>query len=625
MISFLFPAFLAGAAAVAIPIVLHLLKREPEPRVKFPAVRLLKHAPVELTQRRRLRELILLTLRVAALTLLALAFARPFFPSGAAVGAAGTTIVALDTSYSLSAPGRMARARQLAREAIDRAPTGDLVGVVAFSDVADVVARPSADRALASAAIDRVQVGFGATRYRAGLATAARLVAGRRSTIVVVTDLQESGWDAGDRAVVPESARVDVADVGAPPPDLAVTALRVGADRIVATIRNTDTKPRETHARLTIDSRPAGDIAVTIGPQSAADAIFPQGSGASAQVTVDDRDGLQADNVRYAVIETASRPAVAVVTSTGDVGRDAFYLQQAVLASADGRAAYAVNGVSGSQLSGWDDARFNDHAAFIVVSTRGLERKAREAIAAYVRRGGGVLVAAGPDVDGEVVADLLGAGAALKIASADVKPEPRTLAPADVRHPLFRPFGVNAGTLGLVKFRHAARVGGADCQALARFTTGEAALVECGAGEGRALVVASDLNNQWNDFPLRQTFVPFVHETIRYLTSGRVHADEYIVGDAPAGVPQTPGIATLGDGSAPRRRIAVNVDPREIDPARISAAEFVAAVTKLKELAATDARIDAVQQEDRQRLWQYALVAMFAFVAVEGLVASRTA
>src|SRR5581483_7291168 len=84
MLSFLAQLFLAGAAAAAIPIVLHLLKREPEARVKFSAVKLLKAAPVENTERRRLRELLLLAMRIAALVLLALAFARPFFASGSA-------------------------------------------------------------------------------------------------------------------------------------------------------------------------------------------------------------------------------------------------------------------------------------------------------------------------------------------------------------------------------------------------------------------------------------------------------------------------------------------------------------------------------------------------------------
>src|SRR4249920_2044749 len=169
MLSFLAPMFLAGAAAAAVPIVLHLLKREPEDRVKFAPVRLIKQAPVEHTDRRRLRELLLLALRITALVLLALAFARPFLATGAAVGSTGVTIVALDTSFSLAAPGRFERARQLAKDAIAAAPAGDAVGVVTFSDTADIVVKPSSDRVLATGAIDEATVGFGGTRYRAAL------------------------------------------------------------------------------------------------------------------------------------------------------------------------------------------------------------------------------------------------------------------------------------------------------------------------------------------------------------------------------------------------------------------------------------------------------------------------
>src|SRR5881296_994637 len=100
MLLFLSPLFLLGAAAAAVPVVLHFLNREPEARVKFSAVKMLKRAPVEHARRRRLRQLLLLALRVAALVLLAFAFARPFFASGAAIASSGVTIVAVDTSYS---------------------------------------------------------------------------------------------------------------------------------------------------------------------------------------------------------------------------------------------------------------------------------------------------------------------------------------------------------------------------------------------------------------------------------------------------------------------------------------------------------------------------------------------
>jgi hypothetical protein len=630
MLSFLSPLFLAGAALAAVPIVLHLLKREPEARVKFAAVRLLKQAPVEYTERRHLRELLLLALRITALLLLALAFARPFFATGAALGSAGLTVVALDTSYSVSAPGRFDRAKALAKEAIAHVPAGDLVAVVTFADDAVMVAKPSADRVLAAAAIDEAAPGYGATRYRAALSAASQNLNGRRGTIVVVTDLQENGWDAGDRASVPEGTTIAVADVGAMPPNLAVTAVRPLADRIVATVHNGSAQARDARVHLVIDNRPAVDATVPLGPNQSADATFAGAPrGAAATVTVDDPSGIQADNIRYAVLGGTGRPSVLVLSGSGDLSRDAFYVQHALAAGTPSDAAFQVTGVGGAQLSAWSEAKLTSHAAVLLLSTRGLERRGRELLASYTRNGGGMLIAAGADVDGGIITDVLGAGSTLRVVTLNgTRPEARTLAPTDVRHPVFQPFAGNAATLGLVTFQNASRISGTACQTLARFTTGDPALIECPSGDGRTLVLASDLDNRWNDFPLHATFVPFLHEVVRYLASARAHASEYFVGDAPAGVKRVPGIVTLADpavAESAARRIAVNVDPREADPARMSLEDFQSAVTRLKAAGGVEARIEARQQEDRQHLWQYALALMAVLLAAEGLLAARTA
>jgi hypothetical protein len=288
---------------------------------------------------------------------------------------------------------------------------------------------------------------------------------------------------------------------------------------------------------------------------------------------------------------------------------------------------YRVKSVSGAQLSAPAGETLTSYAAVMVLSTRGLERRGREALASYVRNGGGVLVAVGPDVDGDVVADVLGSASTLRVATAGVKPGPRALAPGDVRHPIFQPFAANPAVLGLVTFDTVARIGGSACQTLARFTTGDPAVIECPAGDGRALVLASDVGNRWNDFPLHATFVPFAHEVVRYLASARAHASDYLVADAPAGVPRRPGVFTVGDvssQSAPARHVAVNVDPREADPSRLSVEEFLSAVTRLKDAAVSPARIEARQQEDEQHLWRYLLAVMTIALALEGMIAART-
>jgi hypothetical protein len=140
------------------------------------------------------------------------------------------------------------------------------------------------------------------------------------------------------------------------------------------------------------------------------------------------------------------------------------------------------------------------------------------------------------------------------------------------------------------------------------------------------LVLASDLDSRWNDFPLHATFVPFLHEAMGYLAAGRGRTSSYVVGSVPAGVPDVPGFGTLPAGrDGAGRLVAVNVDARESDPARLTPDEFQAAVTPLQEAAAQDERLEVRTQEERQNLWRYAILLMAAALAAESLVAARTA
>ena len=421
-----------------------------------------------------------------------------------------------------------------------------------------------------------------------------------------------------------ETTRVSVADVGALPPDLAVTNIQTATDRVVATVRNGGDRSAEARVHMTADGHPSGDATATVGPRSAVEVPLAfSGRPSAVTVTVEDRDGLQANNSRYAVVGADNRPAVLLVTGNGDVQRDAFYLRAALAAGAPEQPGYDVQAIAAGKLGELAGPKLSTYAAVVIVSTGGLERRGRELLAAYLNGGGGLLVAAGPEVDGEVASDLL---SDLKVkVLAESRPAARTLAAADRRHPVFARFGGDLPTLALVQFRLVARVVAEGCQTIARFTSGEAALVDCPAGEGRAVIVASDLNNVWNDFPLHPTFVPFVQEIVRYAAGSRAHTAEYTVADAPAAAGGRPGIVSLADAGGRGRRVAVNVDPRESDPSRMSASDFEAAVTRLKEEGGAQSRVEARQQEERQRLWRYAIMLVLAALVAEGVIAARTA
>jgi hypothetical protein len=69
--------------------------------------------------------------------------------------------------------------------------------------------------------------------------------------------------------------------------------------------------------------------------------------------------------------------------------------------------------------------------------------------------------------------------------------------------------------------------------------------------------------------------------------------------------------------------VAINVDPGELDPTRMSEAEFGAAITRLQEAGRREGQTGDRQREERQHIWQYLLAVMLAIMAVESLVGIR--
>ena len=93
MIGFLHPWALAGLAAAAIPMLLHLLARREPPTVVFPAVRYLITTTREHQRRLKLQHLLLLLLRTLLIVALVLAAAGPTVPRRGVAGHAPSALV----------------------------------------------------------------------------------------------------------------------------------------------------------------------------------------------------------------------------------------------------------------------------------------------------------------------------------------------------------------------------------------------------------------------------------------------------------------------------------------------------------------------------------------------------
>ena len=594
-ISFLSPLFLVAAAAAVVPILLHLFHRKTEVVIDFPAVRLLSRAPVQQHRRRRLRELLLLLLRVTALVLLALSFARPYFAGAVAPESAPLTVIAVDMSLSMSAPGQIDRARDAALRAIDDTPASHALALLTFADAAAVAVEPTTDRAAMRASIAQMQPAPRGTRFRTALARATEIIGSREGRVVVVTDLQQAGWESNDEGGLPDGVTVDVRSIAAPAGNLALTSAERRDGRVIATVQNYGNVAAKTTARVTAAGKSVAETSVTIAPLAAADiemrATLPRTG--DAEVQIDDAPGYQLDNARSLALDLQSATPVAVVVSDPTRDSGGLYVERALNVAGGGRE-FRVDVLDGAELSKWAQDDLDRRKVVFVLGTRTLDRAGRELIKTYLAKGGHLFATLGPETDVGTLSTLL--GVPIAIDDAPVRTPGATMVATDGRHPIFRPFLSPAGALGDVQVDQYRRLNDRDGRVvLARFSGGDPALTEEPVGEGRLMLFTSDLDNEWSRFPLNPAFVPFAVEATRYLAR-----------DAGAGATAT--VVAL----------------RESNPAATTVEEFTNAIERISRATLREAGGSARAIEDQQRWWQIGLLIMLGALAGEALLGRRT-
>lgn len=121
---FLYPTFLLALAALAIPIIIHLFYFRRFKRVYFTNVRFLREVKEETSARSKLRNLLVLAMRLLAIAFLVLAFAQPFIPQDVEVKKGQKAVsLFIDNSFSMEALSQdvplIDKAKQRAREIVE--------------------------------------------------------------------------------------------------------------------------------------------------------------------------------------------------------------------------------------------------------------------------------------------------------------------------------------------------------------------------------------------------------------------------------------------------------------------------------------------------------------------------
>jgi hypothetical protein len=671
--SFLAPLFFAGLAALAIPVLIHLIQRERKNVVQFPSLMFVRRIPYSSIRRRRIHNWALLMLRLAALALIILAFARPFFRGAtlaAAAGGARDIVILLDRSYSMGHGNQWDRAKRAAADAVAAMRNGDRATLVLFATAAEVAVQPTDDQARLQSEIDATPLSASATRYGPALKLAGSILAPSnfpRREVILISDFQRSGWSPGDGLRLPAGTTVSPITVAAEDTrNVAVTPVSLqreqvsGQDRVTVTagvLNRADERIGNVAVSLEVDGHVAETMQVTLEPRAAGSVVFKPviltSPNTRGTVRIGD-DALTRDNAFHFVLSPPRPVPLAIVNGPRGSRDQALYLNRALAIGESPKfevATRSAEDLSDDVLGRTRIVLFNDASASDAVAAR-LRR--------FIEGGGGLLVAYGAQASwSATAAEFLAATAAGSVDRS--RRQAAALGSLEYGHSVFEPFRApRSGDFSAARFYGYRSVTPAkDAEILARFDDGAPALIARNVGRGRVLVWTSTLDLFWTDLPVKPVYLPFVHQMARYLADHRMRANWSTVGQvidlSQEGDPSRPRVALAPSGArlpleGEQGRVlelaehgfyeirerdrqatlvtvaAANVELAESDRSGVDPAEIIAAVTgSLPGTGSSDApaAVPDETQERTQRIWWYLLFAGILLLTGESLLAHR--
>ena len=412
------PWMLMGAAAVFGPVLAHLLRRRAMHRVVFPTIRLLVEAAAEQAAPRRARRRVLLALRCLAVLLIVGAFARPVWHAAgrpaAMPGQGEVVLLLIDRSASMAMTSDGVSIDHAVRDAARRTlqaldASVDRAGVIFVDDrpraaLPELVSNPP----VLVEAVDAEPVGSARADWPAALAKAAEVLhgvqAGRRR-VLVFSDLQASNFaDVSWDALASDADRpVDVTVV--PVQAAAAENLSWGAMQwrprrpvrgrpVSVSIELSNHAARSTvvQAGLDVDGRRVATRAVSIEAGQTRPVEFVlrfEKVGEHRVRFALGPDALAADNRSHVILQVDDALPVAVIGRSNDAG--VRHLVGA-LRPVESATPYRVNVLPPTDV---DAASLASSHFAVVADAADLTRQSMDALTAFARSGGGVLMFAG--------------------------------------------------------------------------------------------------------------------------------------------------------------------------------------------------------------------------------------
>jgi hypothetical protein len=566
--TFLNPLLLFAALGVSLPILAHLLNQVQVRHTDWAAMRFLDRTVRVRSRQLRLRDLLLLVLRCAALLLLVLALARPAW-TGRWEGTAALpgepragVVIAVDASFSMGEGAaestRFRRALAMVDVIAGRILPGDPVSLVLLGDEHRVVLRTMAyDDGRFRAAVEGLRPGpgmldlDGVPELLTGLAADMKAP---QKEIYLITDTQARDWrQPSDQlreslAALGSSATVFLVPVPGAPANLAVTelalvsgVLRKGTTaRYQATVRNFGPEPAaNVEVRCRVDDVQIDAKTIPLVAAGAAETVslfVPFHNAGPTRITAEiTGDLVAADDVRRTVAVVRDRVSVLCVDgSSGDAGR---LVAAALLARGDDGddEDYAVRTVPWLSLPAEDLGQVD---VLVMAGVPEIMPEQADQLARFVRRGNGLVWFAGDEVKqstwNERASSLLPAKLGRPVDVGDALGAGRPLDPGVPDHPVCRPLAsLPEDLLSETRFLRVleAEPRPSSSVVLRLAGGGGPVLLEHALGRGHVFLFTTTADRSWNNMGLTPAFPLLLQQIVTYL-AGREFEQPHLVGDS---------------------------------------------------------------------------------------------
>jgi hypothetical protein len=678
-VSFLAPLFLAGAAAVALPFIFHLIRRSSRDKVVFSSLMFLDPSPPRITKRSRLEHILLLLLRCLVICLLAFAFARPFLQKPMAAAAvsdqSARVAIIVDSSASMRREDLWSAAKERALDNIRRLNPSDAFAVYTFDQqlrsvlsFADSAQLPPGDRVAAvQNRLGGMNPSWSGTHLgNAMIQTTEHLLEqlnrdskeqGNTSLrLVVISDLQSGAKLDGLQGFEwPSKLQVDLQPIAAKQVSNAGVQILEEAQNAFAASTNSAVRVRvQNSAASKVEQfelqwrrgavEPIGEKTSIYVPAGQSRIIAAPAKPEGAQSLALMGDSIDFDNVAYSAQPKRNEILIGYFGSEhpDDPQQMRYYLHRA----------FDQTNLSTRVVAFTNSIPTNaQHLSLLVIGSAPTP-EVNDLAKSLLRAGRTVVLPMLDPASANTISTLTGG----LLAAAPEAPVNNfgMFGRINFQHPLFAPFSdarfSDFTKIHFWKYRALDLSSITNATVVASFDTGQPLLAEIPIEKGRLLVLGTTWRPADSQLALSTKFVPLLFGILEQSANLRLYSHQYLVGDTiplpsdtieiklPNGETKslsgnrftettTPGIYSAGDF-----QFAVNVDSAETKIASLAPDDLASLGVPLKaapDLAtqrdekARQRNLLASDTESRQKLWRNFLLVALVFIVAESWLSGR--